>query len=71
MGIAWVTHNLSPSIKKYVMFINLTKDMCCNLKNRFFLTNGSRKYKVCKELFETKQQRTLSNDEYYTATRSL
>lgn len=46
------------------------KDIWSNLESRFSLTNGSRKYKLSKELFDTKQQ-NLSINEYYTAMKSI
>lgn len=70
MVIAWLTHNLSPTIKKSVMFMKSAKDIWDNLERRFSLTNGSRKYKLSKELYETKQQ-SLTVNEYYTAMKTL
>lgn len=70
MVIAWLTHNVSSSIMKSVMFMTSARDIWLNLEKRFALTNGSRKYKINKDLYDLKQQSTSVND-YYTAVRSL
>lgn len=70
MVIAWLTHNVSPSIMKSVMFMTTAFDIWLNLETRFQLTNGSRKYKINKEIYELRQN-TLSINEYYTAMRAL
>lgn len=41
-----------------------------NLEKRFSITNGSRKYKLNKELYKIKQNHMPVN-EYYTAMKSL
>lgn len=70
MVITWLTHNVSPSIMKSVMFMTTLFDIWSNLETRFQLTNGSRKYKINKEIYELRQN-TLSINEYYTAMRAL
>ncbi|XP_074337720.1 uncharacterized protein LOC141674919 [Apium graveolens] len=70
MVIAWLTHNVSPSIMKSIMFMNNAADIWSNLEKCFQLTNESRKYKINKDLYELKQQ-NLSINDYYTAMRSL
>lgn len=52
MVIAWITANVSATIKKSVMFMSSAKAIWDNLETRFSLTNGSRKYKLNKELYE-------------------
>ena len=44
------------SIKKFIMFVNSAYQIWKLLEQRFALTNGSRKYKINRELYETKQQ---------------
>lgn len=70
MVITWLTHNVSPSIMKSVMFMTSAVDIWNNLEMRFQLTNGSRKYKINKEIYELRQH-NLSVNEYYTAMRAL
>lgn len=70
MVIAWLTHNISPTIRKSVMYMTSASDIWKNLEKRFALTNGSRKYKLNKEVYDVKQNASSIN-EYYTAMRAL
>ncbi|XP_074383226.1 uncharacterized protein LOC141724835 [Apium graveolens] len=54
MVIAWLTYNISPSIKRSIMYMTNASDIWKNLEMRFALTNGSRKYKISKDLYEVK-----------------
>ncbi|XP_074363126.1 uncharacterized protein LOC141703534 [Apium graveolens] len=55
MIISWIHNNVSDSIKSSVLFINNASDIWKQLEKRFSLTNGSRKYKLNKDLFNSKQ----------------
>lgn len=66
MVIAWIHHNVSPAIKKSILYIKSAKDVWNQLEIRFSLTHGSRKYRLNKDLYETKQNVGSIND-YYTA----
>lgn len=70
MVIAWLTHNLSSTVKKSVMYMTTASEIWKNLEKRFALTNGSRKYKLNKEVYEAKQNASSIN-EYYTVMRGL
>lgn len=70
MVIAWLTHNVSSSIKKSIMFMTSAKDIWTNLETRFSVTNGSRKYRLDRDLYELKQN-SLSVNDYYTAMKVL
>lgn len=70
MVIAWLTGNVSPSIKKSIMFMPTARLIWLNLEKRFSLTNGSRKYKINRELYEIRQHNQSVND-YYTSMRVL
>ncbi|XP_074357122.1 uncharacterized protein LOC141696883 [Apium graveolens] len=70
MVIAWLTHNISPSIMKSVMFMTTASAIWSNLETHFQLTNGSRKYKLNRDVYDLKQG-TMSVNEYYTAMRAL
>lgn len=68
--IAWLTSNVSSTIQKYVMFMPTASLIWANLETRFALTNGSRKYKLNKELYEIRQHNKSVND-YYTSLRII
>ncbi|XP_057252062.1 uncharacterized protein LOC130592033 [Beta vulgaris subsp. vulgaris] len=68
MIISWILGSVSEPIKKSIMFVNSAHLIWKQLEQRFALTNGSRKYKLNKELYETKQQEK-SISEYYTMMR--
>lgn len=70
MVIAWITNNLSFNVKKSVMYMTNAKSIWDNLEKRFALTNGSRKYKLNKDLYEVKQNGMPLND-YYTLMKSI
>lgn len=64
--IAWIHNSVSDAIRKSILFIDIASEIWSQLEKRFMLTNGSRKYKLNKELFETRQGK-LSISEYYTS----
>lgn len=68
--ISWLHNNISDSIKRSVLFINSASEIWRQLEKRFSLTNGSRKYKLTKDLFALRQN-TLSINDYFTALSSL
>lgn len=68
--ISWLHNNLSDNIKQSILFVNSARDVWLQLERRFSITNGSRKYKLNKDLFALKQNH-LSISEYYTALSSL
>ncbi|XP_074352326.1 uncharacterized protein LOC141691488 [Apium graveolens] len=70
MVIAWLTSNVSSTIRQSIMYMSTASDIWKNLEKRFALTNGSRKYKINKDLYEIKQNSLIFN-EYYTSMRSL
>lgn len=55
MVISWIHGNISENIKTSVLFINSAADIWRQLEKRFSLTNGSRKYKLNKDLFNLKK----------------
>lgn len=68
MIIAWITSNVSPTIKRSVMYMSSARDIWLNLEKRFSLTNGSRKYKLSRDLYELKQHNE-SISKYYTSMK--
>lgn len=68
--IAWIHGNVSDNIKRSILFINSAHEIWKQLEKRFQLSNGSRKYKLTKELF-TISQGKFKIHEYYTVVSSL
>ncbi|XP_056688770.1 uncharacterized protein [Spinacia oleracea] len=66
----WLHTNVSDSIKNSILFIKNAHEAWKQLEKRFMLSNGSRKYKLSKDLFNLKQN-GRKIDEYYTAMSSL
>lgn len=70
MVIAWITCNVSPTVRRSIMFMTDAYEMWQNLEKRFTLTNGSRKYELSKDLYEVRQHMATIN-EYYTTIKTL
>lgn len=65
MVISWIISNVSDSIEKSIMFMNEASQIWKHLEQRFSVINGSRKYKICKDIFETKQGGKSINDLFH------
>lgn len=70
MVIAWITGNVSPTVRQSIMFMNDASEMWKNLEKWFTLTNGSRKYKLSNDLYEVRQY-TASINKNYTTMKML
>lgn len=70
MVFSWLLNNISDPIKKSVMFLDDASTIWKQLEQRFSVTNGSRKYKLSKEIFDTKQN-GKSISEYYIQMKAL
>ncbi|KMT04334.1 hypothetical protein BVRB_8g184090 [Beta vulgaris subsp. vulgaris] len=70
MVISWILFNVSEPIKKSVMFVENASQIWKFLEQRFLVSNGSRKYRLNKEIYEAKQQGKSITD-YYTEMRGL
>lgn len=46
MVVGWIHHNVSPAIKKSILYVNNANNIWKQLETRFALANGSRKYKT-------------------------
>lgn len=68
--ISWIHNNISDSIKPSVLFINNASDIWKQLEKRFSLSNGSRKYKLNRDLFNLKQNGAKVS-EYFTKLSTL
>lgn len=69
MIISWILSSVTDPIKKSIMFVNSAHTIWNQLERRFSLTNGSRKYKLNKQVYETKQQNKPIS-EYYTLMKA-
>ena len=70
MVIAWLHNNISDSIKKSILFVDSASEVWKLLERRFQVVNGSRKYKLNKDLFNLKQN-GLALVEYFTTISSV
>ena len=70
MIIAWIQNSVSKSIGKSISFLDSAREILLQLEQRFSLSNGSRKYRLTKEIYEVKQNYGPVS-EYYTKLRCL
>ncbi|GKA92221.1 hypothetical protein Tco_0814146 [Tanacetum coccineum] len=68
--ISWIMSSVCESIVKSVMFIGTASEIWSQLETRFSISNGSRKYKLSKDVFRISQQ-GVSVSEYYTKTKCI
>ncbi|GJW51846.1 peptidase family M48 protein [Tanacetum coccineum] len=68
--ISWLMNYVSESIAKSIMFIDTTHAIWLQLETRFALSNGSHKYKLNRETYDTMQSRKLVS-EYYTSMKYI
>ena len=66
MVISWLHNNVCDNIRQPVLFFDSASAIWNQLEKRFMQTNGSRKYKLNKDLYSMKQD-GLTISEYYTA----
>ena len=70
MVTAWLLNNMTESLRRSVMYMKSAKEIWLSLRNRFTVSNGNRKYRLNKAIYEVKQsERPVS--EYYTELRVL
>ncbi|KAL2943034.1 Retrovirus-related Pol polyprotein from transposon RE1 [Bienertia sinuspersici] len=70
MIIAWILFNVSDSIKKSIVYVDSARAIWKQLEQRYSVVNGSRKYRLNKEIYELKQKESSIN-EYYTTMKIL
>ncbi|KAL2942624.1 Retrovirus-related Pol polyprotein from transposon TNT 1-94 [Bienertia sinuspersici] len=68
--ISWLHRSVSEQIKKSILYYNTTREIWLHLKTCYNVTNGARKYKLNKEVYDT-HQNGASVSEYYTTMKSL
>lgn len=61
MVISWLFASLSEPVKKSVLYLSSAKDIWLHLEQRFSLSNGSRKYKINRDLYALKQQGSVND----------
>lgn len=54
MVISWIFNLMSDLIKKLIFYIDSVYEIWKQLEKRFFMSNGSRKYKLSKDLYGLK-----------------
>ena len=70
MIISWLLGSMTDPIKRSVMFVTNCSKIWKELEQRYLVTNGARKYKICKDIYEIKQNGRLISD-YYTDMKTL
>ncbi|XP_074352095.1 uncharacterized protein LOC141691257 [Apium graveolens] len=70
MVISWIHNNISDSIKECILFVNSVAKIWKSLEQRFQVINGSRKYKLNREIFSLKHNGS-SLVEYYTTISTI
>lgn len=61
---------MTKAVKKYVLYLNTSNAIWVQLKARFQVAHGARKYKLSRELYDMKQNGATMN-EYYTNMKAL
>ena len=68
--IGWIMGSRSKPIKQTIMYMMAVREIWLILERRFSISIGSLKYKLNKELYETKQVSSSIN-EYYTVMKRV
>ncbi|XP_021758583.1 uncharacterized protein LOC110723538 [Chenopodium quinoa] len=68
--IGWIHASVLDSIKSSILFLSTARMIWSHLEKQFSLTDGSRKYKISRDLYGLKQGGAPVH-EYYTNMRSL
>ena len=70
MVIAWLMGSMSETIKRSTLFLSTAREVWKQLEVRYSQTNGARKYKLSRDVYELKQnERPIS--EYHTEMSAL
>ncbi|GKD74326.1 cysteine-rich receptor-like protein kinase 8 [Tanacetum coccineum] len=67
--ISWIMNSVSDSIAKSIMFVGTASEIWNQLEKRFALSNGSRKYKLNREIYSFEQKGSSIN-EYFCSQMS-
>lgn len=67
MVISWIMRSVTDSIAKSIIFVDTAYEIWLQLERRFALSNGSRKYKLNRETYDTMQL----GQPYYTRMKCI
>ncbi|KAL2896215.1 Retrovirus-related Pol polyprotein from transposon TNT 1-94 [Bienertia sinuspersici] len=67
--LSWLHASVSDSIKKSILYHSSSREVWIQLEKRFSISNGALKYKINKQLYDTKQW-GMPISEYYTKLKS-
>lgn len=70
MVISWIIGSVSEPIKRSIMFVENAAEIWKLLERRYLVSNGSRKYKLNKDIYEARQQGKTITD-YYTELKGM
>jgi len=68
--ICWIMNSISQTIGKSILYVKSASEIWKHLQRRFSLSNGSRKYKLNKDIYALKENNSVVN-EYYTTMRGI
>jgi len=68
--IAWIMNSVSESIAESILYIESASAIWKHVEKRFAISNGSRKYKLNRDVYNLKQNGDSVN-EYYTKMRGV
>ncbi|XP_048502724.1 uncharacterized protein LOC125498539 [Beta vulgaris subsp. vulgaris] len=68
--ISWLHGSMTEAVKRYVLYLNTSRAIWVQLKARFQVAHGARKYKLSRELYDVKHNGATVN-EYYTNMKAL
>lgn len=63
--MSWIHHNVSETIKKSIIYFNTAREAWVQLERRFTASHGIEKFRLSKQVYNTKQNGE-SVTEYYT-----
>ena len=68
--IAWIMNSVCESISRSILYVESAREIWIQLEKRFSLSNGSRKYRLNKDVYSIKQNGS-SISEYYTQIKGI
>jgi len=68
--IAWIMNSISDSIADSILYIEPASKIWRHLERRFVASNGSRKYKLNKDVYNLRQN-SASINEYYARMKGI
>ncbi|GKC41362.1 hypothetical protein Tco_1059084 [Tanacetum coccineum] len=68
--ISWLMDSINELVTKSIMFVSTASEIWLQLEKHFSLSNGSRKYKLNREIYDTMQSGQPIS-EYYTKMKCI